>query len=54
MTAHRTSILSTGTATILPASDADTRLLKKIHATRPMLADREGRKQLNKLPPRKN
>ena len=58
MTAHRTSIVSTATATIPPttpiASDADTRLLKKIHAIRPMLADRDSRKKLDEIPPRKN
>ena len=48
MTEHRTSITSTGSATIPPAtrSRRGTRLLKKIHAIRPMLADRERRKKL--------
>lgn len=46
MTEHRTSITSTGSATIPPARDAGTRLLKKLHATRPMLADRERLKKL--------
>ncbi len=45
MTEHRTSTLSTDTATMPPATpivrDAGTPLLKKIHAIRPMLADRE-------------
>ena len=57
MTAPRRSNVSTA-GTIPPASpiasDTDTRLLKKIHAIRPMLADREGRKKLEELPPRKN
>ena len=59
MTAHRTSIVSTAAATLPPttpiASDAgSTRLLKKIHAIRPMLADRESRKKLDEIPPRTN
>ena len=58
MTAHRTSTLNTGTATVTPAtpiaSDADKRLLKKVHAIRPMVADREDRKKLDELPPRTN
>lgn len=54
MTAHRTSNLSTGTATITPATpiarDADTRLLKKVHAIRPMLVERESRKKVAAVP----
>jgi hypothetical protein len=41
------------TAQRAPIVSPDTRLLKKIHAVRPMLADREGRKKLEELPPRK-
>lgn len=50
MTAHQTTIVSPSTATPI-ASDADTRLLKKIHATRPMLAERERRKNIAAFPP---
>jgi len=50
----RTSVISTATATIPPAApvatDADTRLLKKIHAVRPMLARREIRKKVAAVP----
>jgi hypothetical protein len=54
MTEHRTSTVSTGIATLPPASpiasNADTRLLKKIHAIRPMLAARDSRKKLAAVP----
>ena len=50
MTAPRTPDVSVASATIPPASEVDTRLLKKIHAIRPMLADRESRKKLDDLP----
>ena len=56
MTEHRTSTLSSGTATMPPAPattvtrDSDARLLKKIHAIRPMLAARERRKKLTAIP----
>ena len=55
MTAPRTSDVSTATPTIPPATpiarDHGTRLLKKIHATRPMLAERERRKNIAAFPP---
>ena len=54
MTAPRTSDVSTATVTIPPATliptDADTRLLKKVRAIRPMLADRAPRKKLAAIP----
>ncbi len=54
MTEHRTSTVSTGTATmpyVTPiARDHGNPLLKKIHATRPMLADRERPKKLAAIP----
>ncbi len=54
MTAPRTSDVITATTTIPPATpiarDADTRLLKKIHAIRPMLAERESRKKVAAVP----
>lgn len=53
MTAHQTTIVSPSTATPI-ASDADTRLLKKIHATRPMLANRGASKKLDEASPRRN
>jgi hypothetical protein len=55
MTAHRTSIVSIDTATNRPASpiarDTGTLLLKKVHALRPMLAERETRKTVAAFPP---
>ena len=54
MTEHRTSALSTATATMPPATpivrDAGTPLLKKVRAIRPMLAERESRKRLAAIP----
>ena len=54
MTAPRTSNVSTAAATDPSATpiarDAGTRLLKKIHATRPMLAERERRKNVAAIP----
>ena len=54
MTAPRTPDVSTDTATITPAtpiaSDADTRLLKKVHVIRPMLVERESRKKVAAVP----
>ena len=55
MTAPRTSDVSTATATIRPATpivrEAGAPLLKKIHAIRPMLADRESRRNVAAFPP---
>ena len=54
MTEHRTSIMSTGTATMKPATpiirDAGTPLLKKVRAIRPMLAERDSRKRRAAIP----
>jgi hypothetical protein len=56
MTSPRTSNVSTTTPTptIPPATpivrDAGTLLLKKVHAIRPMLTDRENRKKLDAIP----
>ena len=48
MTASRTSNVSNATVTIPPATpiarDHGNRLLKKVYAIRPMLADRESRR----------
>ena len=55
MTAHRTSIVSHGGSPMPPttpiASEAETRLLKKLHTIRPMLADRNSRKNVAAFPP---
>ena len=55
MTAPRTSDESTATTTIPPATPiaraAGTPLLKKIHAIRPMRADRESRRNIATFPP---
>ena len=53
MTAHQTTIVNPSTATPI-ASDADTRLLKKIQAVRPMLASRGVPTKLDEASPRKN
>jgi hypothetical protein len=53
MTAPRTSDVTTASISIPPTSiptDADTRLLKKVRAIRPMLAARETRKKLAAIP----
>ena len=54
MTVPRTPDVTAATASIPPAtpipSDTDTRLLKKIHAVRPMLARREIRKKVAAVP----
>lgn len=54
MTAPRISTVSTVTATTPPATpivrDAATPLLKKVHAIRPMLAERDSRKRLAAIP----
>ena len=54
MTAPRTSNVSTATPSIPPVTpvvrDAGTPLLKKIHAIRPMRAERESRKKLAAIP----
>ena len=54
MTAPRTSDVSTATVTIPPATsiarDPGTRLLKKVHAIRPLGADRESRKTVAAVP----
>ena len=54
MTTPRTSGVSTATTTIPHAApiarDAGTPLLKKVHATRPMIAERERRKKVAAIP----
>ena len=54
MTAPRTPDVITATATIPPATpvarDQGTRLLRKVHAIRPMLVERESRKKVDELP----
>jgi hypothetical protein len=54
MTAPRTSNVIAAAGTVQPAtpiaSDADTRLLKRIHAVRPMLARRESWKKVAAVP----
>jgi hypothetical protein len=51
----RTSVISTGTPTVPPATpiarDAGTLLLKKVHAIRPMQAERARRKNVAAFPP---
>ena len=54
MTAPRTPDVITPTATIPPATpvarDQGTRLLRKVHAIRPMLVERESRKKVAAVP----